>query len=108
MVKFTTLLIGLSLLALPALADNPEFTITIKDHKFEPAVLEIPADTKVKLIIDNKDATPEEFESHDLNREKIIKGNSQGIVFVGPLKSGEYKYFGEFNESSAQGVIKVK
>lgn len=95
--------------AAPALADEvPAHTIVIKDHKFEPATLEIPADTKVKLVIRNEDKTPEEFESHDLKREKIVKGGKEITVLVGPLKPGTYKFFGEFNPKTAQGEIVVK
>ncbi len=85
-----------------------EFNLVIKDHVFTPSELIIPADKKVKIIVDNQDATPEEFESHDLHREKIIPGGKKGIILVGPLKPGEYKFFGEFNEKTAQGVIKVQ
>lgn len=88
--------------------DIKNFDITIKDHKFSPASLEIPANEKVKLTIINNDPTPEEFESHELNREKIIKGNSKGIVFVGPLEPGIYPYFGEFNMDTAKGEIVAK
>jgi plastocyanin len=91
-----------------AFAEVPSYTIVIKDHKFEPATVEIPADTKVKLLVDNQDPTPEEFESHDFHREKIIKGNSKATINVGPLKAGEYKFFGEFNEKTAQGKLVVK
>ena len=59
-------------------------------------------------MIKNEDATPEEFESHALNREKIIPGNSEGVVFVGPLDTGEYPFVGEFHEDSAQGKLIVK
>jgi len=91
------------------LADEPPvFTITIKDHLFNPATVEIPADKKVKLLVKNLDKTPEEFESHDFNREKVIPGNSEANIFVGPLKPGEYKFFGEFNPSTAQGKLVVK
>lgn len=94
--------------ALPVAAETPEFTLTLKNHTFTPATLEIPANQKVKLIIDNQDASAEEFESHDLNREKVIPGNSKGQVFVGPLKPGTYGYFGEFNADKATGTIVVK
>lgn len=87
---------------------TPEFTIVIKDHTFQPAELTIPANTKVKLIVDNQDATPEEFESHELNREKVIPGNSQAKIFVGPLEAGVYPFFGEFNPATAQGKLTVK
>lgn len=88
-----------------ARADTPEVTIVIQDHKFEPADVKIPANTKVKLIIENRDPTPEEFESHELNREKIIRGGGSAIIFVGPLEPGTYPFFGEFNPETAQGRI---
>lgn len=85
-----------------------EITVVIKDHKFEPATVEVAPGAKVKLIIDNQDPTPEEFESHELNREKVIQGNSKGVVMIGPLEEGTYPFFGEFNQASAQGQIIVK
>ena len=109
MLKFTAVAAVMSLFALPALAaDTTSYDITIKNHKFEPATVTIPADTKVKLNVKNADATPEEFESHDLSREKIIPGNSQAVIMVGPLKKGTYKFFGEFNQATAQGQIVVQ
>lgn len=93
--------------ALPAKAAE-SFTIVIKDHKFSPETLEVPAGERIKLVVDNQDPTPEEFESHDLMREKIINGNSRGIVFVGPLEPGSYSYFGEFNMDTALGTIVAK
>ncbi len=89
-------------------AQTPVFEIEIREHLFFPAELVIPANQKVKLIIYNRDPTPEEFESYELNREKVIVGNSQGIVFIGPLKPGEYPFFGEFNLKTALGKIIAK
>ena len=96
-----------ALAALPALAfaADQEITLTIKDHQFSPAEVRIPAGQKVKLIIDNQDASPEEFESHELNREKIIPAKSKGAVYIGPLKAGKYPFFGEFNQATARGVV---
>ena len=99
---------GLAFAFAAAAADPPEFTLTIKDHKFEPAELTVPAGQKVKLKVVNADATPEEFESHELNREKVIPGNSTATINVGPLKPGEYPFFGEFNPKTAQGKLIVK
>ena len=95
-------------LTYPAIAATTEYTLTIKDHTFSPATLEVPAGEKIKLIIDNQDASAEEFESYDLNREKIIPGNSKGQVFIGPLKPGSYGFFGEFNADKAKGTIIAK
>ncbi|HEX5055406.1 MAG TPA: cupredoxin domain-containing protein [Gammaproteobacteria bacterium] len=103
------LLAVLSILSVQVKAeDTPVFELIIKDHRFEPAALEIPAQKKVKLVVKNQDATPEEFESYELNREKVIPGNSQAVVFIGPLAAGEYPFFGEFNQATAQGKIVAK
>ena len=53
----------------------------------------------------NQDATPEEFESHELNREKLIAPNTKVSIFVGPLSPGRYPFFGEFHEKTARGAI---
>jgi plastocyanin len=107
--KWTALTLALTLaFPLAAQAEAPEFAITIKDHRFDPAVVTIPADTKVKLVIDNQDPTPEEFESHDLNREKVIPGNTKANIWVGPLKPGTYSFIGEFHQDTAAGKIVAK
>jgi plastocyanin len=84
------------------------FTVVIKDHLFQPEELTVPAGEEIKLLIDNQDATPEEFESHDLQLEKIIPGGSSATLRVGPLEAGTYSFFGEFNEDTAKGRIVVK
>ena len=93
---------------LPALclAGPPEtYTIVIKEHKFDPAQLTVPVGQKIKVVINNQDPTPEEFESYELNREKVVAGSKQIIIYLGPLKTGSYKYFGDFHIETAQGVI---
>ena len=89
-------------------AAPPVFEIEIREHLFYPPELVIPADTKVKLLVRNLDPTPEEFESYELNREKVIGGNSETVIFIGPLPAGEYPFFGEFNPKTAQGKIRAE
>ena len=101
-------LLGASSLATGAEAPAAEFTLTIRDHKFEPAEVVVPAGQKVKIKVVNADPTPEEFESHELNREKVIPGKATAMIFVGPLKPGEYPFFGEFNPKTAQGKLVVR
>jgi plastocyanin domain-containing protein len=91
--------------ALPALADGGEHVLVIQDHRFEPSEIRVPARERVKLVVDNRDPTPEEFESSDLRREKIVPGNSKATIWVGPLPKGEYQFYGEFHESTAQGKL---
>lgn len=94
-------------LLLPALAQaaDPEVTLVIKNHQFTPAEVKVPAGKKVKLIVDNQDSTAEEFDSHALNREKVIAPNSRAVIFIGPLKPGRYEFVGEFHQATAKGVV---
>jgi len=86
----------------------PTFEISIQDHRFNPTEITVPAQKKVKLLVNNKDRTPEEFESYELNREKIISGGKQAVIYIGPLKPGRYPFFGEFHPDTAKGVVIAK
>lgn len=85
-----------------------DVAITIKDHRFEPAEISLPAGQKVTLSVTNQDATPEEFESDDLDIEKVIAGQQSGTIQVGPLDAGRYEFHGEYHEDTANGAIMVK
>ena len=85
-----------------------DFKLVLRDHKFEPAELSLPAGQKVKLLLENLDASPEEFESYALNREKLIPANGKVTLFLEPLKPGRYEFFGDFHKDTAQGAVVVK
>ena len=89
----------------PLAAQAQDFTVTIKNHRFDPAEIKVPANKRVKLTVVNDDPTPEEFESHEMKVEKIIPGKTKAVVRIGPLKPGRYPFFGEFNEATAKGVV---
>ena len=105
--KLKTAALSLVLWGSQVVAATPVIDIKIQDHLFFPAVIEIPANTKVKLLINNLDSTAEEFESYELNREKVISGNRKAVVFIGPLPPGEYPFFGEFYPKTAEGKVVV-
>lgn len=84
-----------------------EVELYLKDHQFSPNVIELPPNKKIIIILHNQDPTIEEFESIDLKREKIVLGNSSIKIILAPLKPGEYRFFGEFHEETAQGKIIV-
>lgn len=88
--------------------DLPEFTLVVKNHVYQPSELKVPAGSKFKIIVRNEDATPEEFESTDFNREKIVLPNSSITVYVGPLRAGNYGFFGDFHQATAQGRLIVE
>tara|TARA_R110002110_G_scaffold318658_1_gene531489 strand:- start:32358 stop:32690 length:333 start_codon:yes stop_codon:yes gene_type:complete len=102
------LLLALVLAAMSAMAKTPEVVLEIRDHLFHPEEVRIPANTKVKLVVYNRDPTPEEFESYELNREKVIMGGRKANIFIGPLAPGVYPFFGEFNPRTAQGRVVVE
>ena len=95
-------------LGAPAGAEEAGYTLVIKNHRFEPARLEIPAGRKVTLVVRNLDATAEEFDSHDLKREKIVPAGKSANLVIGPLDPGSYRFVGEVHEDSAVGEIVVK
>jgi heme/copper-type cytochrome/quinol oxidase subunit 2 len=84
------------------------FALTIKDHKFDPAELSVPADERFRLEVENRDTTPAEFESSDLRVEKIVVPGGKITVMVGPLKPGSYKFFDDYHPDTANGVMIAK
>jgi plastocyanin domain-containing protein len=89
-------------------AQEASYTLVIKDHRFQPSEIEIPAGVKIALIVKNDDPTPEEFESTELRREKVVPGGEQITVYIGPLKPGRYEFVGDFNPKTARGHIIAK
>ncbi|MBU6474800.1 MAG: cupredoxin domain-containing protein [Alphaproteobacteria bacterium] len=98
------------LLCLPAAAhaDNAgSYVLTLKDGKFSPPNLTLPANRKVKLTVKNESAMPAEFESSDLDREQVVAAHDSITVYLGPLDAGVYGYFNDFDRK-VSGKIEVK
>ena len=98
-------MILLAFVAPLAMAQTPEFKLTIKEHRFTPSEIRVPANKKVRLLVANEDPTPEEFESYELDREKVIPARSSATIFIGPLRPGRYPFKGEFNSATATGAV---
>jgi plastocyanin len=82
-----------------------DLNLVIRDHKFEPEEIRVPAGKRVSIYVSNEDATPEEFDSTALKVEKVIPGKSKGLVRIGPLEPGRYEFVGEFHADTAKGVV---
>lgn len=91
--------------AVPAYAEEPTFTITLRDHRFVPAEVPVPAGVRIKLIIRNEQGINAEFESTSLHREKIVGPGAAITVFVGPLDPGTYEFFDDFNNSTRGRLV---
>lgn len=84
------------------------FKLTIENHAFAPTSLTVPANVRFKIEVENRDATPAEFESSDLRVEKIVVGGGKISVFSGPLKPGTYAFFDDYHPDTAKGTITAK
>jgi Cupredoxin-like domain len=100
--------VAMALSFAPAWAKADDYTLTLKNHRFTPSEIKVPANKRVKLTVVNDDPTPEEFESDALKVEKVLAGKAKGVVRIGPLKPGKYPFVGEYHEDTAKGVVIVE
>jgi heme/copper-type cytochrome/quinol oxidase subunit 2 len=92
------LYLALAAMAVPAVGfAAPSYHLEIHQHSFAPATLAVPAGTRIKLLVKNTRSLPSEFESFDLNREKVVPPGATITVWIGPLSAGKYKFFDDFN-----------
>ena len=89
-------------------AGDQSFELSLKEHKFSPQELTIPADKRVKLTIKNLDSTPAEFESHNFEAEKVVPAGGEVSLYIGPLKAGTYLFFDDFHEDQTKGTLIAK
>ncbi len=94
-----------SLAGTAAAQTSPPLQLTIKDHRFSPAEIHVPAGKATFLMVNNADATPEEFESGILAIEKVVVGGGRIRVRLPPLAPGRYPFFGDFHPDTAQGAV---
>ncbi|MDD2815409.1 MAG: cupredoxin domain-containing protein [Thiotrichaceae bacterium] len=106
--QFSLLALSAAMCANTVSAEDKVFNLVIKNHKFEPAEITVPAGVKIQLNVKNLDSTAEEFESYELNQEKVISGGQEASLYIEPLKPGSYPFVGEFNEDTAKGVLIAK
>jgi hypothetical protein len=88
----------------PANADG-QIEVVLQNHRFSPAEIHVPANTRTVLLIKNMDDTADEFDSSSLKVEKVIAGGGQGTVRLRALPPGSYPFMGEFHSDTAQGVV---
>ncbi len=89
----------------PSARADDALALEIRQHTFVPDRIVVPAHVKFRLLVKNNDDTAEEFESTDLNREKLVRPGQTVTVFLGPLEPGEYRFFGDFHQATAKGVM---
>lgn len=95
--------------AAPARADEmPTIRIEMKDGAITPLRIEAPANKPFKLELHNTGKTPVEFESIELNREKVLAPQSQSFIVFRKLSPGEYTFFDDFHPDAPKALLVVK
>ena len=90
------------------LHNSPRLLEALSQALHSNAFATIDAALRAPIILPESGPTFKEFESYELNREKVIAGDSKAVIFIGPLDAGDYPFFGEFNPKTAQGVIRAE
>jgi plastocyanin len=104
--RFPSLVLAGLLAARPAAA-APSVVLTLKDHRFSPSAVTVPAGQTIRIELINRDAASEEFDSVDLGVEKDVTPNGRASFTVGPLKPGTYSFMGELHADTASGTIEA-
>ncbi len=93
---------------LTAHAGLPTFELLAEDGRFTPELIEVPANTRFRLKITNRNAGPEEFETASPFRELVLAPGVTRTTVYPPLKPGTYPFFGEFHKDTAKGRFIAK
>ncbi len=107
--KLTICLIAYACLTGAAQAEDlPTFQLDMKDGKLTPERIVAPAKQRFKIEITNSGKSAAEFESIQLRKEKVLAPGAHSFVVFRSLSPGEYKFFDDFHQTTAQGVLVVQ
>lgn len=86
-------------------AQDASYSITLQNGKFSPSTLNVKAGIKFTLTINNATSKAAEFESYELNREKVVPAGGSASVYLGPLTPGTYPFFDDFNQAVTGQIV---
>lgn len=102
-------LLAATLFAFAATAQElPAFQIVMKDGRFSPERLEVPAGKRFKLVLKNEGRGPAEFENLSMRVEKVLAPGVTSFVVLPALRPGEYRFVDEFRPQSGSLTIIAK
>ena len=104
-ISLCALLAGLGLATGTSGAAPAPLTLVLKDHRFTPETLTVPAGEKLQIVLVNEDGATDEFDSRDLGVEELVTPKGRVSFSIGPLKPGTYAFMGEFHPDTAQGHV---
>ena len=103
------LLLAALLLALAATvrAEQRSVALAVAEHGFAPPEVEAAAGERLRLEVTNQTAAAIEFESFELNRERVVPPGRTVAVYVSGLSPGRYEFFDDFHQER-RGALVVK
>jgi len=101
------LAVGLLVLVPAARADDRSVPLAVADHGFTPAEIEAAAGERLRIEVTNRTAAAIEFESFELNRERVVPPGQTVAVYVSGLSPGRYEFFDDFHQER-RGTLVVK
>lgn len=101
------LAVAILALARGAWADDAMITLAVRDGGFDPRQVEAPAGARIQLEVTNQTSSAIEFESFELNRERVIPPDKKVVVYLSGLSAGQYEFFDDFHHER-RGTLVVR
>ena len=108
----TTLLLAICALGatlVPSLqaraAELSSYPVALEGHRISPSRLEVPAGTRIKLVLHNASGGAAEFEGREMRVEKVLGPGATSFVVLPPLQPGQYRFFDEFHPDAPDLVV---
>ena len=97
------------LAVLLGVAYGEEMTVPLAVHDagFEPARVKTPTGARIRLEVTNQTSSAIEFESFELNRERVIQPGQKVAVYLSGLSAGQYEFFDDFHPER-KGLLVVE
>ena len=90
-----------------ARADDVTVPLAVHDGGFAPAEIKTSSGAKIRLDVTNQTAAAIEFESFELNRERVVQPGQKVAVYLSGLGPGRYEFFDDFHPA-ARGFLVVQ
>ena len=101
-----SLLAALAAAPAHATAEDKILTLAITDTGFAPAELEVPTGgSTVRIDVTNQTGAAAEFESFELNRERVVQPGKTITVWVSGLDAGRYEFFDDFHQERKGALV---
>ncbi len=86
-------------------ADERTVALAVEERGFAPGEVDVPAGARVRLEVTNRTGAAIEFESFELNRERVVQPGHTVNVYVSDLEPGRYEFFDDFHQERRGALV---